>query len=101
MRTQWQKSSYSGVEAEDCVELAPHEPHAALRESDDPDAVIATTRPALSALIRWQKLQRPHEGSRAVPGDDVCAGSVSRSGNSTPLLHSAGVRPGHDPRHGE
>ncbi|MEU8957293.1 DUF397 domain-containing protein [Streptomyces sp. NPDC048518] len=52
MRTLWQKSSYSGVDAEDCLELAPHEPHIALRESETPDDTLTATPKALAALIR-------------------------------------------------
>ncbi|WAL96273.1 DUF397 domain-containing protein [Streptomyces sp. Je 1-369] len=56
--TQWQKSSFSGVEGPNCVELASVEGHLLLRESDDPDTVIATTPARLNALVRWQKSQR-------------------------------------------
>lgn len=48
----WQKSSFSGIEADNnCLELAtlPHGP--ALRESDDPAVELATSRARLSALL--------------------------------------------------
>ncbi|QES42334.1 DUF397 domain-containing protein [Streptomyces sp. PA5.6] len=61
--TQWQKSSFSGVEGPNCVELARVNGHLLLRESDDPDTVIATTPARLNALVRWQKSRRPG-GSR-------------------------------------
>ncbi|MDX3225813.1 DUF397 domain-containing protein [Streptomyces sp. ME19-01-6] len=49
----WRKSSFSTGEAANCVELAADPtgtPH--LRESDDPEAVIATTPAALRAFLR-------------------------------------------------
>jgi Domain of unknown function (DUF397) len=49
----WQKSSFSGMEPDNnCLELAafPHGP--ALRESDDPAVVLATTPARLAALLR-------------------------------------------------
>ncbi|MFI7321651.1 DUF397 domain-containing protein [Streptomyces venezuelae] len=61
--TQWEKSSFSGVEGANCVEVARFEGHLLLRESDDPDTVIATTPVGLNALVRWQKSRRA-EGSR-------------------------------------
>ncbi|MEV6128081.1 DUF397 domain-containing protein [Streptomyces violaceusniger] len=58
---QWQKSSYS-TEAEDsnCVELAqaPDAPAILLRESDEPQTVIATTPAALRALTRAARAGR-------------------------------------------
>ncbi|MGR3938084.1 DUF397 domain-containing protein [Streptomyces sp. BRA346] len=56
---QWRKSSYSGDAANNCVELA-HGPDAAvlLRESDDPDVVIATAPAALRALVRAARAGR-------------------------------------------
>ncbi|QES42333.1 DUF397 domain-containing protein [Streptomyces venezuelae] len=59
---QWQKSSFSGIDAEDCVELARDEERLLLRESDDPDTVIATTPARLNALVRWQKSRRAEGG---------------------------------------
>ncbi|MFE2442470.1 DUF397 domain-containing protein [Streptomyces melanosporofaciens] len=57
---QWQKSSYSAdAEGNACVELA-HAPDAAilLRESDEPQTVIATTPAALRALTRAARAGR-------------------------------------------
>ncbi|MET7902670.1 DUF397 domain-containing protein [Streptomyces sp. NPDC005355] len=58
---QWQKSSYSAdAEGNACVELA-HAPDAAailLRESDEPQTVIATTPAALRAFTRAVKAGR-------------------------------------------
>ncbi|KWT63200.1 hypothetical protein ADL21_03995 [Streptomyces albus subsp. albus] len=48
--TIWQKSSYSEPEG-NCVELRRHGSSIELRESDNPDAVISTTREKLEALI--------------------------------------------------
>ncbi|MFD6435761.1 DUF397 domain-containing protein [Streptomyces venezuelae] len=59
MPRQWQKSSFSGIDAEDCVEVAQGEERLLLRESDDPDTVIATTPASLNALVRWQKPHHP------------------------------------------
>lgn len=48
----WQKSSFSGGgDSDDCVELAVRQDTLLLRESDEPQAVIRTTRPQLAALI--------------------------------------------------
>ncbi|MCQ8827572.1 DUF397 domain-containing protein [Streptomyces malaysiensis] len=63
---QWQKSSYSAdAEGNACVELA-HAPSAAilLRESDEPQTVIATTPAALRALTRAAKAGRFDQLSR-------------------------------------
>ncbi|KAK1181871.1 DUF397 domain-containing protein [Streptomyces sp. NBS 14/10] len=52
----WRKSSFSTGEAANCVELAADRtgtPH--LRESDDPEVVIATTPAALRAFLRAAK----------------------------------------------
>ncbi|WNE98656.1 DUF397 domain-containing protein [Streptomyces luomodiensis] len=56
---QWRKSSFSSGDAANCVELAADptgRPH--LRESDDPEVVIATTPPALRAFLRAAKTGR-------------------------------------------
>jgi hypothetical protein len=48
----WQKSSFSGMEADNnCLEMAtlPHGP--ALRESEEPGLVLPTTRARLGALL--------------------------------------------------
>ena len=52
----WRKSSFSTGEAANCVDLAADPtgtPH--LRESDDPEVVIATTPAALRAFLRAAK----------------------------------------------
>jgi hypothetical protein len=49
----WQKSSFSGGgDSDDCVELAARQDTLLLRESDEPDTVIAATGAGLAALIR-------------------------------------------------
>jgi hypothetical protein len=53
--TQWQKSSFSGVEAENCIELARTEPHLLLRESDTPGDVLTLAPQSLLDLIRHLK----------------------------------------------
>ncbi|MGW7048745.1 DUF397 domain-containing protein [Streptomyces avermitilis] len=55
---QWQKSSFSGVEGGNCIELARSEPHLLLRESDAPGDVIALAPGGLLALIRQCKSRR-------------------------------------------
>ncbi|UGY92255.1 DUF397 domain-containing protein [Streptomyces gobiensis] len=46
----WQKSSFSGPEG-DCVELAAINGEIALRESDEPHAVLSTDHVRLRALV--------------------------------------------------
>jgi len=49
----WQKSSFSGdQEGPNCLELAGSQDALLLRESDEPDTVIAATGAGLAALIR-------------------------------------------------
>ncbi|BBJ43920.1 hypothetical protein SSPO_066380 [Streptomyces antimycoticus] len=57
---QWRKSSYSGdADGNNCVELAQCDATAILlRESDEPQTVIATTPAALRALARAVKAGR-------------------------------------------
>ena len=55
MSVQWQKSTFSGVEGENCIEVARAEPHVFLRESDTPTAVLAVSPSGLLALIRQVK----------------------------------------------
>ncbi|MFE4977772.1 DUF397 domain-containing protein [Kitasatospora sp. NPDC056651] len=50
----WQKSSFSGEEA-NCVEIASADELVHIRESDDPTHVVTTTRPTLRAWIRAAK----------------------------------------------
>jgi Domain of unknown function (DUF397) len=51
---QWQKSSYSAEQA-NCVELAASQDTVWVRESDAPDVVLATSPPALRALLAATK----------------------------------------------
>ncbi|MFB8121428.1 DUF397 domain-containing protein [Streptomyces bacillaris] len=52
MDVQWRKSSKSsGVEGNNCLELAEHDGEILLRESDDPGVVIRTTPARLRALL--------------------------------------------------
>ena len=50
----WRKSSYSG-DASNCVNVAADGNGIALRESDDPDVILATTPAVLRAFIRGAK----------------------------------------------
>ncbi|GAA1724930.1 DUF397 domain-containing protein [Streptomyces yatensis] len=60
----WRKSSYSGDAANNCVELARIPGTVLLRESDEPQTVIATTPAALRALTRVVKAGRFDQLSR-------------------------------------
>ncbi|MFE3472814.1 MULTISPECIES: DUF397 domain-containing protein [unclassified Streptomyces] len=52
MDVQWRKSSKSsGVEGNNCLELAEHNGEILLRESDDPGVVIRTTPARLRVLL--------------------------------------------------
>nr|WSY53902.1 DUF397 domain-containing protein [Streptomyces sp. NBC_00886] len=48
----WHKSSFSGVDAENCLELAHHEGRILLRESDTPSYVLALDLQRLRTLIQ-------------------------------------------------
>jgi hypothetical protein len=52
----WQKSSYS-AEAANCLYVAATTGAIHLRESDEPEVILITTRPRLGALIRTLKTQ--------------------------------------------
>ncbi|TVL92468.1 DUF397 domain-containing protein [Streptomyces sp. SAJ15] len=52
---QWQRSSFSGGGGEQCIELAQTSDAILIRESDDPRAVITTTRSKLDAFISGVK----------------------------------------------
>ncbi|WP_106436704.1 MULTISPECIES: DUF397 domain-containing protein [Streptomyces] len=52
---QWRKSSFSGAQGPDCVELARRADATLIRESDDPHVVLATTRTGLAAFIAGAK----------------------------------------------
>ncbi|WP_308403680.1 DUF397 domain-containing protein [Streptomyces niphimycinicus] len=55
----WQKSSYSSAgDGNSCIELALIGTTVALRESDDPRTVLATTPVKLGALLRSIKAGR-------------------------------------------
>ncbi|GHA40883.1 hypothetical protein GCM10010372_46170 [Streptomyces tauricus] len=57
--TDWQKSTYSG-DGSNCVYVAATPTGTVhLRESDDPDTTLITTRPRLGELIRALKAQPP------------------------------------------
>ncbi|MCM2389006.1 DUF397 domain-containing protein [Streptomyces albipurpureus] len=52
---QWQKSSFSGGNGPDCVEIASHEDTILIRESDTPTDIITTDRAKLAAFIQGVK----------------------------------------------
>ncbi|MBB5933065.1 DUF397 domain-containing protein [Streptomyces zagrosensis] len=51
----WQKSSYSGEVANNCLELSRAPQLILLRESEDPDSVLTTTRGPLQGLLAAAK----------------------------------------------
>ncbi|MEV6423091.1 DUF397 domain-containing protein [Streptomyces sp. NPDC051662] len=56
MDIQWHKSSKSSNAAgSDCLELAEHDGQILMRESDNPDVVIRTTRAQLRAFLDGAK----------------------------------------------
>ena len=61
MSVHWQKSSFSGVEGGNCLELAHHEGRILLRESDAPGDVLPLAPERLRALIHHcgRPIQRP------------------------------------------
>ncbi|MGY0061629.1 DUF397 domain-containing protein [Streptomyces sp. LZ34] len=52
---QWRKSSFSGGDGPECVELARSADIILIRESDDPQVVLTTARPGLAAFIAGVK----------------------------------------------
>ncbi|KAK1179380.1 DUF397 domain-containing protein [Streptomyces sp. NBS 14/10] len=48
---QWRKSSFSGGNGPDCVELARRADTTLIRESDDPRVVVSTTPMHLAAFV--------------------------------------------------
>ncbi|MBB5938058.1 DUF397 domain-containing protein [Streptomyces zagrosensis] len=52
MELKWQKSSFSGAGGHDCVEIAKLGDRLAIRESDAPEIVMATSRSKFGALVR-------------------------------------------------
>lgn len=53
----WRKSSFSG-DASNCVEASADSGVIAIRESDEPEAILTTTPAALHAFIRGTKAGR-------------------------------------------
>ncbi|MFF4330166.1 DUF397 domain-containing protein [Streptomyces sp. NPDC001591] len=53
--TNWQKSSFSGGNGENCIEVGQEAGHIVLRESDDPGLVITTSPAKLAAFIQGVK----------------------------------------------
>ncbi|WP_416965495.1 DUF397 domain-containing protein [Streptomyces sp. Agncl-13] len=51
MPVEWQKSSFSGIDAENCLELAHHKGRILLRESDTPDMVVTAAPARLHTLL--------------------------------------------------
>ncbi|GHJ39954.1 DUF397 domain-containing protein [Streptomyces sp. TS71-3] len=47
----WQKSSFSGANGADCMEIAHMDDRILVRESDDPDLIITTNPEKLRAFI--------------------------------------------------
>lgn len=52
---QWQKSSFSGGEGPECIEIAQDGDAILIRESDAPGVIVSTTRANLAALIAGVK----------------------------------------------
>lgn len=52
---EWQKSSFSGADGPNCIEVAQHDGVVLLRESDNPTAVITTTPAKLAAFLAGAK----------------------------------------------
>ncbi|WP_406400195.1 DUF397 domain-containing protein [Streptomyces uncialis] len=52
---QWQKSSFSGGQGADCVEVAPQGDRVLIRESDRAAEVIVTDRAKLAAFVAGVK----------------------------------------------
>ncbi|MFJ8976460.1 DUF397 domain-containing protein [Streptomyces sp. NPDC102282] len=56
MEIQWRKSSKSSnAEGSDCLELAEYDGEILLRESDNPDVVVRTSRAKLRAFLGGAK----------------------------------------------
>ncbi|WP_416976323.1 DUF397 domain-containing protein [Streptomyces sp. T028] len=53
MTVQWQKSTFSGVEGENCIELADVQGDILLREGEAPGDVLAVAPVGMLALIRY------------------------------------------------
>lgn len=50
----WQKSSFSEAQV-NCIEPAPRDRSIVVRESDDPNVIVTTSRAKLAALIQGIK----------------------------------------------
>ncbi|MFJ9587212.1 DUF397 domain-containing protein [Streptomyces acidicola] len=55
---EWQKSSFSGVEGGNCVELAHYEGQILIRESAAPEAVITAASERLRCLLAALKSEQ-------------------------------------------
>ncbi|MCP9986939.1 DUF397 domain-containing protein [Streptomyces sudanensis] len=55
MEINWQKSSYSTDSEGNCLELAEHGGEILVRESDNPDVVVRTSREKLLAFLLGAK----------------------------------------------
>ncbi|MET8296803.1 DUF397 domain-containing protein [Streptomyces sp. NPDC005180] len=51
----WQKSSFSGGNGENCIEVGHNRGHIMLRESESPDTIVTTTPAKLAAFIHGVK----------------------------------------------
>jgi hypothetical protein len=60
----WQKSTFSGGNGADCVEIGRCEGVVALRESDDAGVTLSGTRAAFAALFREVRAGRLDSVSR-------------------------------------
>ncbi|MFD5254932.1 DUF397 domain-containing protein [Streptomyces bobili] len=87
MPSPWQKSSFSGIDAEDCLEVTRAEPRLLLRESDDPTAVLWASPEGLSALIRRIKAEAWAESPALRLSRSACRATVRRPtpGTAPPL----------------
>ncbi|MGW4199672.1 DUF397 domain-containing protein [Streptomyces sp. NPDC004726] len=52
---EWQKSSFSGGNGENCIEVGAQAQSIVIRESDDPRVVLTTSPAKLSAFIQGVK----------------------------------------------
>ncbi|KND26023.1 DUF397 domain-containing protein [Streptomyces acidiscabies] len=52
---EWQKSSFSGGDGPQCIEIALRDGHILMRESDNPTEVITTTPAKLAAFLAGAK----------------------------------------------
>ncbi|NUS86725.1 MAG: DUF397 domain-containing protein [Streptomyces sp.] len=54
----WKKSSFSEGEGANCIELARHDGHILIRESDDPGAVLTAAPDRLGPFLAAVKARR-------------------------------------------